>query len=206
MYMKERRLSIGALSLKSGVAYSTLYKILHEPWRAPKIDTLRKLAGAMDAPLSALTDDIDAESTTPRPIHDLIPAGPMIFLPVFEEVKAGEGGCLVMDTPVGYEQVSLDRVKHDIEHYFLFRVRGDSMAGVGIMDKSLVLVHEQPVVDDNQIALIVLPDGSNTVKRVRLLNEHILLLPANSAYREQQYGRNEVHICGRVMQAIIQFD
>jgi len=203
--MREKGIEAGPLAVKAGLTYDAVYKIITRQRKRPTHDTLKKLAAALDVPLSALTND-DADAThMSRPAFDSIHAGPTIYLPIFEFVKAGEGGCLVTESPIGYDQVALDRVKHDIEHFFLFRVSGNSMSGVGIMNQSLVLVHAQSDIEDNQIALVVLADGSNTVKRVRLLNEFLLLIPANPEFREQRYSRNEVHICGRVVRALTDF-
>lgn len=131
--------------------------------------------------------------------------GPMVQLPVYEEISAGNG-CFMRETPIDYTSVDITRVAHDIENYYLVRVKGDSMIGAGIMPGGLVLVHAQTEVESGQIALVTLPDGSTVVKRVRKFDDHVLLIPANPTREEQLFRWEDVTICGRVVQAITDLD
>jgi repressor LexA len=67
------------------------------------------------------------------------------------------------------------------ECYFL-RVRGDSMRDDAILDGDLVLVRSQPAVDNGDIAVALLPDGTATLKRVYRERGRFRLQPANEAH------------------------
>ncbi len=133
--------------------------------------------------------------------------GPYVYLPVYEEAAAGNA-CFMEDHPVEMLPVNAAKVKHDLDNYVLVRVSGDSMIEKGIMPGGLVLVHLQHEIGDGQIALIRFKfDNSVTIKRVRLLPEgKLMLIPANPRLEEITVTEDEVDICGRVVQAINDFD
>lgn len=64
---------------------------------------------------------------------------------------------------------------------FALRVRGDSMINAGIFSGDVVVVRPQPTADDGQIVVARLEDEA-TVKRLRLRNGEIWLMPENEAY------------------------
>lgn len=66
-------------------------------------------------------------------------------------------------------------------HCFALRVRGDSMVGAGILDGDKVVVRPQPTALDGQIVVALLGDEA-TVKRLRLRNGQVMLMPENPAY------------------------
>lgn len=66
---------------------------------------------------------------------------------------------------------------------FALRVRGDSMIDDHICDGDIVLVHRQSKVDDGDIAVALLDDGTATLKRVYrdAKRRKVRLQPANAA-------------------------
>ena len=62
---------------------------------------------------------------------------------------------------------------------YLLRVQGQSMIEDGILDGDLVLIRPQERVDNGQIAVALLDDGSATLKRVYQEKDSIRLQPAN---------------------------
>lgn len=66
-------------------------------------------------------------------------------------------------------------------HCFALRVRGDSMVGAGILDGDKVVVRPQPTAMDGQIVVALLGDEA-TVKRLRLRDGEVLLMPENPSY------------------------
>lgn len=136
--------------------------------------------------------------------------GPEIRLPVYEEAAAG-AACMVAETPAGYETVQASWVENDIRNYVLVRVRGDSMRDAGILPGALVLVHRLPAYDDNvinnRVVLVRLTENDHvTIKRIKLLNGSVLLIPANPAYQIEELRRDQVAVCGLVVRAVIKFD
>ncbi len=99
-------------------------------------------------------------------------------IPVLGTIKAG--------VPInaeehleGYEYADVD----DPGEYFYLRVHGDSMIGAGITDGSLVLIHRQSYADDGQIVACLLDTEYATLKRYRVQNQTVLLLPENPSYQ-----------------------
>ena len=64
---------------------------------------------------------------------------------------------------------------------FALRVRGDSMINAGILNGDMVVVRPQPNADDGQIVVARIGDEA-TVKRLRLRNGEVWLMPENDAY------------------------
>ncbi|NYI03101.1 SOS regulatory protein LexA [Allostreptomyces psammosilenae] len=64
---------------------------------------------------------------------------------------------------------------------FLLKVVGDSMVEAAICDGDWVTVRRQPTADNGDIVAAML-DGEATVKRYRLQDGHVWLMPHNAAY------------------------
>lgn len=64
---------------------------------------------------------------------------------------------------------------------FMLRVRGDSMLEAGVLDGDLVVVREQPTVEQGEMCA-ALVEGEATVKFFRRVDGEVLLEPANEAY------------------------
>ena len=78
---------------------------------------------------------------------------------------------------------------------FALRVRGDSMINAGILSGDMVVVRPQQTADSGQIVVARIGDEA-TVKRLRLKNGQVWLMPENDAY-EPIDGR-EAQIVGLV--------
>jgi repressor LexA len=62
---------------------------------------------------------------------------------------------------------------------FLLRVQGESLIDDGILDGDLVLIRPQAQVQNGDIAVALLPDGTATLKHVYFERDCVLLQPAN---------------------------
>lgn len=71
------------------------------------------------------------------------------------------------------------------------RVRGDSMKDVGILDGDFAVIQTGPLVEDGQIAAVVV-DGDATLKRWRTTAEGVELLPENAAYSPIRISRERL--------------
>ena len=80
---------------------------------------------------------------------------------------------------------------------FALRVRGMSMIDDGIFDGDLVVVRSQPDVEDGEVAVALLEDGSATLKRVYRERDRIRLQPANPAM--QPIYVSAIRVQGRVV-------
>lgn len=69
-------------------------------------------------------------------------------------------------------------VLHGLEHCYALRVKGESMINAGILPDDILLVNQQPTVENGEIA-VALIDESATVKRFYRENGYYRLQPEN---------------------------
>lgn len=74
----------------------------------------------------------------------------------------------------------------DLNADFALRVHGDSMIDVGYFDGDIVFIHQQPVVEDGQIAAVRI-DDSATLKRFYKIPGGCMLLPENAKYKAMTF-------------------
>ena len=85
---------------------------------------------------------------------------------------------------------------------FALRVRGDSMVGAGILSGDMVVVRPQQTADDGQIVVARIGDEA-TVKRLRLQNGEVWLMPENDAY--SPINGNEAELIGLVKAVVREY-
>ena len=88
----------------------------------------------------------------------------------------------------------------EIRADFCLKAKGDSMVNARIMDGDIVFIRQQPVVDNGDIAAVIIDDTA-TLKRVYYYPEEqkIVLSAENSRYAPIVYTGEEldhVHILG----------
>lgn len=82
--------------------------------------------------------------------------------------------------------------------YYALKVTGRSMIEEGISDGDIVIVREQPTVDDGEKAVAYMPDRNEvTLKKIYRERDRIKLVPANK-YMKPFYETN-VEIQGKVV-------
>jgi len=99
-------------------------------------------------------------------------------LPLVGRVAAGQP---VLSEGHVERNIPIDRHLFRPRPHYLLRVEGESMCGVGIMDRDLIAVHRSPDASNGQIVVARI-DGEITVKRFRQVRQRILLLPENPAF------------------------
>ncbi|MEF2825272.1 MAG: S24 family peptidase [Peptococcaceae bacterium] len=102
-------------------------------------------------------------------------------IPLLGTIAAG-APILADDHIEDYIEISLD-VKAD----FALRVQGDSMIDANIHDGDIVFIHQQPSVENGEIAAVMLidettSDGIATLKRVYKTPNGLQLIPENRNY------------------------
>ena len=79
-------------------------------------------------------------------------------------------------------RISLDKeIVRNEEATFYARVDGDSMQGAGLSDGDLIVIDRSEEPKNGSIAVCFL-DGEFTVKRLKLKNQEVYLMPENSRY------------------------
>ena len=116
----------------------------------------------------------DREST----VHP--PAG---FFPVPVTITVPRVGAIACGTPILAEQniETYDAVPNRIRCDFTLVCKGDSMVGAGIEDGDVVYIRQQPEVENNEIAAVMI-DGEATLKYFKRVGDMVLLSPANREY------------------------
>lgn len=125
---------------------------------------------------------IRRDSTKPRAIElldlssDIFPDKKEIaHIPVIGKVTAGEPILAVENVEETFP-VPIDFIESGT--YFMLKIKGESMIDAGILDSDFVLVKQQPIADNGQIAVALL-DDSATVKRFFKEKDYIRLQPEN---------------------------
>lgn len=142
----------------------------------PRIDKIEKLAnyfGIKKADL--IEDDYSAESLYDR-FDNIMPIKTQ-RVPLLGKIACGEP--IYADE----DRESYIEVGTDIKADFCLRARGDSMIGARIQDGDIVFIRNQPMVDNGEIAAVIIEDEA-TLKRVFFYREEskLILNPENSKY------------------------
>lgn len=100
-------------------------------------------------------------------------------------------------------KISLDNVLvKNKEATFYAKTSGNSMIGAGIDDGDILVIDRSLEPQNNKIAICFI-DGEFTVKRIRIKNEDVFLMPENKNYKPIQISEgNELIIWGIVTYVI----
>lgn len=100
-------------------------------------------------------------------------------------------------------KISLDNVLvKNKEATFYAKASGNSMIGAGIDDGDILVIDRSLEPQNNKIAICFI-DGEFTVKRIKIENEDVFLMPENKNYKPIQISEgNELIIWGIVTYVI----
>lgn len=127
----------------------------------------------------------------------LSPYGAFRMVPIVGKVRAGEPTLAFED----FEgEVAIDGSLVEGGEAFFLRVRGDSMIGDHIEEGDMALVHPQSMVNNGEIA-VVLVDDEATLKRVYREGKTLRLQPSNPTLNPiiVEAGGKRVTIVGKVI-------
>lgn len=148
------------------------------------------LIGRSDDPTPIL---IDSEIRLPSNIRPIS----TVSLPLLGNVACGE--------PIFAEEnvESYIDAEEGTQADFCLRVKGDSMINARIFDGDIIFVKKQDMVDDGEIAVVLIDDEA-TVKRVYYDRDNnvITLMPENPTYKPMRYAGaalDTVRILGKVL-------
>lgn len=175
-----------------GIKYTTFTDWVNGN-RYPRIDKIELMANYFGVPKSEL---VEAPDTLPK---GAVPYNPTRKVPLLGQIAAG--------LPLYAEQNIEGYVWTDRNHgaeYFALRVRGDSMNGARIYDGDIILVRRQNVVEDGEIAVILVNDDA-TIKRYHCNGSTVILSPqsTNPVHQPQIYSlkENRISILGKVVES-----
>lgn len=171
-YREREDLTLAEMAQITGVPAQTLNRY-ELGKRAPKIDVAVQIAERLGVnPLWLQGYDV--------PVLTGVPDG---FDPVPETYTVPRVGAIACGTPILAEQniESYDAVPNCIRCDFTLVCKGDSMVGAGIEDGDVVYIRQQPEVENNEIAAVMI-DGEATLKYFKRVGDMVLLSPANREY------------------------
>lgn len=174
---------------KIGVAKSTIQRYEKgqiQKIKLPVIESIAKVLRVNPNWIIGNTDDpsIPAERKAIPP--GLSPMPEMRKIPLLGTIACGEP-ILAAENIEEY----VDIPKH-IKADFALTCKGDSMINARIFDGDVVYIRQQEVVDNGEIAAVLI-DGESTLKRVRIFDDHISLEPENPMYKPFVYWNEEMN-------------
>lgn len=181
---KQLGLSADSLAEKLGKNRATVYRYESDEIENLPLNILEPLAralGVSPAYLMGWEDQIVQHKAKKVPLLGTIAAGEPIL--VREEHEA-------------YMEIG-----HDVDVDFCLKVKGDSMIDARIQDGDIVFIRQQPVVENGEIAAVLI-DDEVTLKRFYQNNGGVILKPENSKYQPRYYTeRNfkEIRILGKAI-------
>lgn len=171
-YREREDLTLAEMAQITGVPAQTLNRY-ELGKRAPKIDVAVQIAERLGInPLWLQGYDV--------PVLTGVPDG---FDPVPDTYTVPRVGAIACGTPILAEQniETYDAVPNRIRCDFTLVCKGDSMVGAGIEDGDVVYIRQQPEVENNEIAAVMI-DGEATLKYFKRVGDMVLLSPANREY------------------------
>ncbi len=81
---------------------------------------------------------------------------------------------------------------------FCLKIKGDSMIEEGIFDGDIVFIHQQPEVNNGDIAAVII-ENEATLKRFYKQKDAVVLQPANKLYEPIVLREGDVHVAGKLV-------
>ncbi|MGM9630632.1 LexA family protein [Butyricicoccus sp.] len=195
---KELGISADDVARALGVSRATVF-------RYEKGD-IEKVPGSMLEPLAKVLHTTPAylmgweDNSLPA---DAYPYNPTHRIPVLGRISAG----LPLYAEEHIEGWTYTELNGGAE-YFALRVHGDSMDALGIKDGYLVDVRRQDMVENGEVAIVMVGDDEATMKRFYQDGDTVTLMPqsTNPAHMPQIYNLKEtpIRVIGKVVKAEFQ--
>lgn len=176
--MKEKKITQLELSKLAGVPLQTLKCILIGRTQFPRIDTVEAIEKAL--------------GINQVPDIGVFPIGKS-RIPLVGQVVAG----IPVETSEYLESYITVDYPHP-EEYFALRVNGDSMINARIYPNDVLVVKKQNYAENGDI-IVASINGESTVKRYRVVEDSIFLMPENSNYAPIPVKGN-LYIFGKVVE------
>lgn len=195
--LAEQKISLTELARRIGVSQPAVSQMICGDIRA---STLRKIASALNVPVSRLMDD---EPERPDPLAGVDTEG-VFWMPVIGNIPAGVPieAITEFDGKVAFAESILKKSRR--KHCFALRVIGASMYPT-ILEGDVVLVDTKAEVNNGNVAAVRVDlEGSVTLKRWRRTESGVIILqPDNSEFEPMVFDPSKdefaIHILGRVI-------
>lgn len=157
----------------------------------PRMDKVELLAAHFGVMKSDLIED-KIHANLP---NNILPMPKMKKVPLLGTIACGEP---ILAAENIEDMVSMPE---NVDADFALRCKGESMINARIFDEDVVYIKQCPTVPNGTIAAVLIGDEA-TLKRVRLFEDHIILMPENPTYEPYVYWgeeMNNVKILGKAV-------
>ena len=165
---------------KIGITKSA-YGYYEQGKTTPDVITAKKIANILDVSVDYL---LGKETDVIKKNHDK--SG--FLVPVLGQVQAGIPIDAIQDI-LDYEEISADMAASG--EYFALQVRGSSMEP-RMKDGDVVIVRQQPEVENGEIAIVLVNGNDATIKKIGKSSDGIMLVPNNPAFEPIFYNNEEI--------------
>lgn len=188
--LKKRRLTLGytleEVAKKVGTSKQTIHRyetgiIANIP--SDKIEALAKVLQTTPAYLMGWEN---------QPEEDIYKYKNIIPMPKTKKVPLI--GTIACGTPIlAVENIECDvDMPENIRADFALRCKGDSMIDAHIYDGDIVYIRKQPIVDNGEIAAVIIDDEA-TLKRFYREGNKVTLMPCNPRFSPLVYTNEELN-------------
>ena len=188
--MAIKNLTVNGLAEETGISSSSLSRYLLKRYKFPleHITPMAKALGVSEEYLLGLTKTLAHVDTVKIPVIGNIACG----VPILAEENVSE-----------YIAVPKDCISNDPNEYFFLIADGLSMVPT-VQPGSKVLIHQQDIVDKNEIAAVLLLDSNEaTLKRIRKSGSSVILMPDNLDFSPIVVSQDtRIRILGKAVQVI----
>ena len=197
--MQLRGIRASELSQRTGLSKARISQYVNGKF-IPKSDAILLMAevlGVSELWLMGKTADMNPTTPETVPCPENISPLRLRRFPVLGEIACGLPVLAVEDTDGGYVTAA------DTDADFCLTAKGDSMIGARIFDGDEVFIQRTDVVENGEIAAVVV-DGEATLKRVYFYPAEgkLVLTAENPAYAPLIFSGHElenIHILGRAV-------
>ena len=197
--MQLRGIRASELSQRTGLSKARISQYVNGKF-IPKSDAILLMAevlGVSELWLMGKTADMNPTTPETVPCPENISPLRLRRFPILGEIACGLPVLAVEDTDGGYVTAA------DTDADFCLTAKGDSMIGARIFDGDEVFIQRTDVVENGEIAAVVV-DGEATLKRVYFYPAEgkLVLTAENPAYAPLIFSGHElenIHILGRAV-------
>lgn len=172
-----------AVAKQVGCATQTIFKYENEIVTNIPLDKIEKIATALQTTPAYLMgwegqdNALDGGKKTKG-----------VWIPVLGKVQAGVPMEAIEDI-IDYEEIDADMAKNG--DYFALQIKGASMEP-RFVEGDVVIVRKQPIVENGDIAVVMVNGDEATIKKFYRESNGIKLIPTNPAYDIMFYTPYEV--------------
>lgn len=173
-----------------GLSFSTI-SMYERGEREPDFEIAEAIADFFNVSM----DYLHGKESVSFSYDNIIPLPNMNKIPLLGTIACGE--------PIlAQENIECEiDIPEDIKADFALRCSGNSMIDARILDGDIVYIHQQPTVNNGEIAAVLIGDEA-TLKRVYLTDSTLTLVACNTAYQPLVYTNeqlNEIRILGKAV-------